>query len=104
MWRRVVGAPFYTLDAREGKDRHTVAGLARGAVAVHTIDAVMMWHWVAIGAASGGLVVGVVGFVLGAGVADERAGEAATWLGLVGLGVGAALGAGLGALLHALLR
>ena len=51
-----------------------------------------------VGAAVGAIGLGSVGFLLGARVADERAGEIATTLGWLGVAAGAALGALGGAL------
>ena len=56
-----------------------------------------MLTYVLIGAGIGCISLGIVGFVMGAGVADERAGEAAVLLGQIGAGVGLLLGAGVGA-------
>lgn len=56
-----------------------------------------MWTVISIGAAIGGVGLGLAGFVVGAGVPDERAGEAASLLAKIGLGVGALLGAAIGA-------
>ncbi len=56
-----------------------------------------MWICVSIGAAIVGVGLGLAGFIVGAGVPDERAGEAASLLAKIGLGVGALLGAAIGA-------
>lgn len=58
-----------------------------------------MLTFVLIGAGLGGVSLGIVGFVWGAGVPDERAGEAAITLGQIGLGVGLVVGAAAGAAL-----
>lgn len=53
---------------------------------------------IALCAAAGAVTLGATGFLLGASVKDERAGEAATMLGWIGVAAGAALGALGGAL------
>lgn len=63
-----------------------------------------MWTFVALGAVVGGLALGGVGFVLGASVPDERAGEAASLAAKVGLAAGSLLGGAIGALAHWLMR
>ena len=52
-------------------------------------------HFVLLGAAVGAAVLGVAGFVFGASVPDERAGEAAALVAKIGAGVGALLGGAL---------
>jgi hypothetical protein len=49
---------------------------------------------VLIAGAAGALVLGAAGFVLGASVPDERAGEVAVWAATIGAGAGFVLGAG----------
>ena len=63
-----------------------------------------MWTFVVIGAAVSALVCAAGGFLMGASVADERAGEAAMWLAAIGAGVGAVLGGALGALAWVIVR
>lgn len=63
-----------------------------------------MWTFVGLGAVVGGIALGGAGFVLGASVPDERAGEAASLAAKVGLAVGAALGGAIGALAHRLMH
>jgi hypothetical protein len=62
-----------------------------------TLQHSIMLTYVLIGAASGAVSLGIVGFVFGAGVADERAGEAAILLGKIGAALGLALGLAAGA-------
>lgn len=78
-----------------------VEALAR-AVAAFTLRRTM--QFVLSGAAIGALVLGVAGFVFGASVPDERAGEAAALVAKIGAGVGALLGGALGAGLHVWMR
>jgi hypothetical protein len=59
----------------------------------------MMLTFVLIGAGIGSVVLGIVGFVWGARVPDERAGEVAITLGQIGLGLGLFAGSAVGAAL-----